>query len=74
MPIDYSKAFDMMKDKGLSTYRIRKDKIISEYALQSLRNKKSVTVETIEKLCAALECQPGDLMTYIPEKEKEGSE
>lgn len=74
MPIKYTKAFDLMKKKGLTTYQIRKDKIISEYALQSLRNGKSVSIDTIEKLCTALDCQPGELMEYIPDKEKEDSE
>ena len=27
---------------------------------------KAVRVETLNKLCAALDCQPGDLMAYLP--------
>ena len=27
---------------------------------------KAVRVETLNKLCAALDCQPGDLMAYQP--------
>ncbi|WP_406854119.1 helix-turn-helix transcriptional regulator [Alsobacter sp. KACC 23698] len=30
---------------------------------------KGVRFETIEKICAALRCQPGDLMEYRPEEE-----
>ena len=67
MPIKYDKLFDLMKAKGLSTYRIRKEKIISEGALQSLRENKSVTIETITALCKALNCQPGDIMEYVEE-------
>lgn len=69
MPIEYSKLFSIMKEKGLTTYRIRKENIISQSALQSLKEGKSVTTETIEKLCRALDCQPGDIMEYVPEKE-----
>jgi putative transcriptional regulator len=29
---------------------------------------KTAKLETIDKLCAALECQPGDLIEYIPEE------
>jgi len=54
-----------MKSKGITTYRIRQDKIISESALQSLREGKSVTVDTIAALCKALDCQPGDIMEYV---------
>nr|DAR87215.1 MAG TPA: Cro/C1-type HTH DNA-binding domain protein [Caudoviricetes sp.] len=58
-----------MKEKGLTTYRIRKENIISQSALQSLKDGKSVTIETIEKLCKVLNVQPGDIMEYIPEEE-----
>lgn len=70
MPIKYDKLFALMKEKGLTTYKIRKDNIISQGALTSLRAGKSVTIETIEKLCMVLDCQPGDILEYIP-KEKD---
>ena len=70
MPIKYDKLFTLMKEKGLTTYKIRKDNIISQGALTSLRAGKSVTIETIEKLCTVLDCQPGDILEYIP-KEKD---
>lgn len=28
---------------------------------------KSITFSTLEKLCAALNCQPGDLFRYVPD-------
>jgi putative transcriptional regulator len=65
MSIRYDKLFTMLKDKGVSTYKIRKDKVISESALQSLRQGKSVTIDTISALCALLNCQPGDIMEYV---------
>ena len=69
MPIKYDKLFSLMKEKGLTTYRIRKENIISQSALQSLKDGKSATIETIEKLCKVLNVQPGDIMEYIPEEE-----
>lgn len=67
MPIKYDKLFALMKEKGLTTYRIRKENIISQSALQSLKAGKSVTTETLASLCKALECQPGDIMEYVDE-------
>ena len=29
---------------------------------------KAVKVETLNKLCAALDCQPGDLVEYVPDE------
>lgn len=68
MPMNYEKLFALMKEKGLTTYKIRKEKIISEGALQSLREGKSVTTDSIAALCKALDCQPGDIMEYVEEK------
>lgn len=67
MSIKYDKLFALMKEKGLTTYKIRKDNIISQGALTSLRAGKSVTIETIEKLCKVLDCQPGDIIEYVPD-------
>ena len=65
MSIKYDKLFALMKEKGLTSYKIRQENIISQGALTSLRAGKSVTIETIEKLCKALQCQPGDIIEYI---------
>ena len=69
MPMKYGKLFALMKEKGLTTYRIRKEKIVSENALTSMRAGKSVTTDTIAALCRALACQPGDIMEYVDESE-----
>lgn len=58
-----------MKQQGLSTYRIRKEKIISESTLQNIREGKRITTDAIASLCGALNCQPGDILEYIPEKD-----
>ncbi len=65
MPMRYDKLFSLMKQKGLTTYRIRKENIISQSALQSLRNGKNVSTETLTSLCKVLDCQPGDIMEYV---------
>lgn len=31
---------------------------------------KAVKVETLNKLCKALDCQPGDIFEYVPEEEE----
>ena len=67
MPIIYNEnILDMLRDKGYSTYKLRKDKIISESTLQKIRENKPMTTESIAILCELLECQPGDLMRYEP--------
>ena len=70
MPIKFDKLFKLMSEKGLSTYRIRKENIISQSALTALNNNKGVTTDTIERLCRALNCQPGDLMEYVEDEQE----
>ena len=47
--------------------KMRKEKILSESTIQKLRTGKGIAWENIELLCKLLECQPGDLMEYIPD-------
>ena len=65
MAISYQKAFDLMKETGVTTYRIRKEKIVSERTLQNLRDGKPVSTETIERLCLLLDCTPNDVMEIV---------
>lgn len=65
MAISYQKAFDLMKEKGVTTYRIRKEKIVSERTLQNLRDGKPVSTETIERLCLLMKCTPNDIMEIV---------
>lgn len=67
MPMKYEKLFLLMKEKGLTTYKIRKGHIVTEGTLQKLREGKNVTTDSIGAFCEALNCQPGDLMEYVPE-------
>lgn len=65
MAISYQKAFDLMKETGVTTYRIRKEKIVSERTLQNLRDGKPVPTETIERLCLLMNCTPNDIMEIV---------
>ena len=56
-----------LKEKGITTYQIRKDRLLSESTVQKLRAGIGVSWENIETLCRLLECQPGDLMEYTLE-------
>ena len=69
MAIKYK--FDILatlKDAGYNTTRLRKEKILSEGVLQSLRKGNYISLQNISKICELLNCQPGDLLEYDPEK------
>lgn len=58
-----------MKERGLTIYKLKKEKIILETSLQKLREGKNVTTETAARLYRALGFQPGDLLGYVPDEE-----
>ena len=67
MSMKYDKLFALMKEKGYSSYRLRKDKLVGQSLLQKLRNGGDIDTRTISKFCDLLDCQPGDIMEYVPD-------
>ena len=65
MPIKYKiDVIDALKTKGYTTYKIRKEKLISEGALTSLRNSMPISFENLGKLCELLDCNVEDIIYY----------
>ena len=72
MSIKYDKFFALLKERGITTYRIRQENIVSQAALTKMKNGTGdIDTRTIERLCAVLQCQPGDIMEYVPEEQGE---
>lgn len=68
MPFRYKvDVVQALKDKGYSTYRIRKDKLFSESTLQAFRENKMVSWETLEQVCRILRVQVGELIEFFEE-------
>lgn len=63
-------VLDLLRDAGYSTYTIRKEKVFTEAQLQNLRNNRMLTQDALNKVCRILNCQPGDLIEYIPDDEQ----
>lgn len=61
---------EALKNKGYSTYRLRKDKIMGEGTIQKYRSNECIIAsDNLSLLCRLLECQPGDLIEYVPDAE-----
>lgn len=71
MPVSYQKLFLKMQDKGIKKIDLRTKYKINPKTVDSLVNNRSVTVDTIIQLCEILDCQPGDLMEYVKEQQKQ---
>lgn len=70
MPIKYNMdVLTALKEAGYSTYRIRKEKLLSESTVQKLRKHEPLSWENIATLCKLLDCQPGDILEYVEDYE-----
>lgn len=68
MPIKYKiEILPALKAIGYTQTRIREEKLIGQATLSQLRKGELVSWATIETLCRLLECQPGDILEYIPD-------
>lgn len=59
-----------LKEKGFNTNYLRKEKLLAEGVIQSLREKKPISWANIARVCELLNCQPGDIIEYIPDNEE----
>ena len=57
-----------LKDKGYTTYTLRKSKLLSESTIQKLREGLGVSWENLDTLCGLLECDISDLLEYVKEE------
>ena len=59
---------EYMKENKISYYRLANEGIDAQ-TLQRLRHDKPITTETLGRLCRIMDCQPGDLIEYIPDSD-----
>ena len=58
---------EALRAKGITTYRIRHEKLLSESTVQKLRRGEPVSWENIETICMLLGCQPGSILEFKEE-------
>lgn len=69
MPIIYEKLLKKLEKHGYTSYRIKQNKIIGQGTLTAIKNGTGgLDAKSIAKLCALLDCQPGDIMEYVPDE------
>ena len=68
MPIQYKiDVIGALRDAGYTSYKIRKEGLINQTALQRMREGKLIAWEQLAIICRLLNCQPGDLVEYVPD-------
>ena len=57
-------VLEELKQKGYTTYTLRKEKLLGESTILKLRNNLPVSWENLEVLCGLLDCNIGDIIEY----------
>ena len=65
--VDIIKA---LAEKGFTTTKLRREKLLSEGTLQRLRKKENINTSTLNDICVMLRCQPSDIIEIIPTDEE----
>ena len=64
-----------MKNRGIKKIDLRKagfnPNVVDKVLSGKLDKNKRVDTETINRLCKFFDCQPGDIMNYIPDENGE---
>ncbi len=67
MAVSYKKYFRMAKEKGITTSRILEEANISANILTRMKRNEYISLESVEKICKALQCDVSDILDFTYE-------
>lgn len=62
--------FKLLKQHGYNQTRIQKERLLPAQTSQNIKSGKSITLDTLNKICIMCKCQPGDIVEVIPTDEE----
>ena len=66
MAVNFDKYFKLAEEKGVTYSQILKEANISGNILTRMRRNEYVSLESIEKICRAMECDITDILDFVP--------
>lgn len=63
-------VLNALKEQGYNTYVLRKKNLLGQGTIQALRNGDSIGTKSLDVICELLECQPGDVLEWVPNKKQ----
>ena len=65
--LDYTPLWETMQTKGISQYKLLKAGIDNK-TLDALKKGNNITLLTLEKICAVLDCTPNDVVRFAEQE------
>ena len=73
MAIQYkADVLALLKAAGYPSTRIRAEKLLGQSYVQQPRKGELISWAALNTVCRLLDCQPGDLVEYVPTKDTAG--
>lgn len=63
-------VFEELKKHGYNQTRIQREKLLPSQTIQNIRLGKSITLDTLNKICIMCKMQPGDIVEVVPTDEE----
>ena len=69
--VSYNRLWKLMIDKNINKSQLREKAGISTNAVAKLGKNEPVSMETLSKICSAMQCNVGDIMEFNEDIKKE---
>lgn len=70
MAASYKKLWKLLIDMNMKKKDLAEKAQISQYTISKLTRGNNVTVEVLEKICRALDCNINEIMEFVPDEDK----
>ena len=68
----YDRLLKLLDDNGYNSYKIKTTGLMGQATYQAIKTGKGgLNHASIDKLCRTFQCQPNDLMEWVPDNPRE---
>ena len=71
MAVSYKRLFHLMIDKGMTNAELSEKGGVSANIITRLKRDNYVALDSIEKICYALDCGVDDILEFIPDEKEQ---
>ena len=68
MAVSYKKLWRLLRNRGMKKKDLEEQAKVSHYVVNKLNHGRTVTTETLEKICITLDCSLDDIMEIQPDE------
>ena len=74
MAVTYKKLFHLMIDRGITNANLVETAGFSANIITRLKRDNYVSLDSIEKICLALDCKVDDILEFMPSPNQKGKD